>query len=167
MAYGGYDNYDPWAMKAPKFDDFTIAGTLTGRVEVPPVKTKGITPNRAILLYHLRVNPDNVKQITGSLKASAEAMCAVGLGCDAFQIPITREEKERLGFNAAEYDPYAELAKKLDVPTSVVNQMYRLNDQNELTFAQVARVMEVWFNSDQTSTLIYTWKSIKDTEVTD
>lgn len=108
-----------------------------------------ITPERAIFLYHLRVNPNHVTQITGSLKDGLNAMCAVGLGCDAFNIPMTEWEKIEKGLPAS-FNAYQALADKLGVTKDVIAAFYSLNDHSKLTFAQVAKVAEVFFERGET-----------------
>lgn len=125
-----------------------------------PLTAQEVAQNRAIFLYHLRVNPDKVKQITGALKRSADAMCAIGLGCDAFQIPMTEWDKAALGV-PSEYDPYAALANKLGVPGHVISSLYSLNDGSGLTFAQVADVAEAYFKSDGSSNPLQIWRAME------
>lgn len=115
-----------------------------------PTPPEEVAVNRAIFLYHLRVNPDNVRQITGSLKKSADAMCAVGLGCDAFEIPMTAYDRAAKGITDIHYDPYGRLAHKLGVGKEVIQSLYSLNDMSGLSFEQVAEAAELYFNSDQT-----------------
>lgn len=128
----------------------------------PPLSPEEVARNRAIFLYHLRINPDGVKQITGTLKRSADEMCAVGLGCDAFQIPMTAYDKAAQGIKDEYYDPYGALAQKIGVPTTVISSLYGLNDGKGLTFEQVAEVAERYFNSDQTESPTAIWKAMQD-----
>ena len=109
-------------------------------------KEPGLTPNRAIMLYHLRVNPGNAKQITGALKDAVTGdMCAVGLACDAFKIPMTVWELSASGKNPNSFNAYSILADKLEIPENAVRQLYGLNDINKLSFTQVAKVAERYF----------------------
>jgi hypothetical protein len=77
-------------------------------------------------------------------------MCAVGLGCDAFKIPMTNLEIKAAGLSQAEFSPYEELAKKLDITHADISDLYGLNDGFGMSFADVAKVAEEFFNSDQT-----------------
>src|ERR1700752_3893855 len=106
------------------------------------VTTPDIARNRAIFLYHLRVNPDNVRQIVGSLKTSLNQMCATGLGCDAFNIPMTSWEIKESGHEHDGFSPYQALADKLGITKRAVEELYVLNDSFYCSFKDVARVAE-------------------------
>ena len=121
----------------------------------------GMTPNRAIFLYHLRVNPGKVSQVTGILKSSLGEMCAIGLACDAFKIPMTRWEKIEAGYDET-FDPYSVLAAKVEVPRDAIVHLYYLNDSENLTFKQVARLAELYFNSNQAESVKTIWRKLKE-----
>lgn len=128
----------------------------------PQLSPEEIARNRAIFLYHLRVNPDGVRQITGALKKSADAMCAIGLGCDAFQIPMTAYEKAAAGIEYG-YSPYATLARKLGVDRETISSLYYLNDTLGLSFEKVAEAAELYFNSDGSKRPAVLWREKKET----
>ncbi len=60
------------------------------------------------------------------------------------------------------YDPYAALAKKLQISRSIVNTLSSLNDSSHLTFSQVAKVAEEYFNSDQTTSIGVVYRELKE-----
>lgn len=115
------------------------------------------TPNQALFIYHLRQNPHGVRQITSRLDDDHGGMCALGLGMEAFNIIRTSEQWRAAhpeeadiyynGFNS--YDPYGEIAKVLDVPIEHVNQIYYLNDDDYLSFGQIADVFEKYLKTDR------------------
>lgn len=118
------------------------------------------TPQQAIFIYHLKNNPGNVQQIYGELDNNAGGMCALGLGMEAFGIIRTWEQyKEKFpdshitdfaGAGAtATYDPYKIIAEILDVSRSNVSDIYNLNDNDELSFKDIADVFGDWLNSDR------------------
>lgn len=101
----------------------------------PPVV--GITPDRAIFLYHLRVNPHNVPQSTGSLSKIVngveESRCAIGLGCQAFKIDVQK------------HTAYALLSRHIQLGTERIADIWRLNDRCRMSFAQIADRLEAHF----------------------
>lgn len=109
-------------------------------------------PNQAIFVHHLRTNPHNVTQITSSLVDDDQNMCALGLGLEAFgMIKKYQEEAKRAvnnyQFNKPAFDPYAWIADKLRMPQSHVEQVYALNDDHELSFSEIADIMERYFSA--------------------
>jgi hypothetical protein len=121
-----------------------------------------IARNRAIFLYHLRINPDNVRQIVGALKSGLNQMCATGLGCDAFEIPMTNWEIRKAGHADDGFSPYQALADKLGITRRAVEQMYVLNDSFSCSFRDVARVAEAYFNSSQTESVHETYQRLQE-----
>jgi pentatricopeptide repeat protein len=126
------------------------------------VSAEEIARNRAIFLYHLRVNPDNVQQITGALKAGFKMMCATGLGCDALNIPMTSWEIEKAGHVGDGFSPYQALADKLGISKSAVVKMYGLNDVYHCTFSEVAKVADAYFRSGQTESVLGVYNKLKE-----
>lgn len=104
----------------------------------PPVE--GITPERAIFIYHLRVNPHGIRQTSGTMyDALSGARCALGLGCQAFNIDLTSYS----GLDKA----YHALSNLLQVSSDEIESMWKLNDRFGMSFAEVAARMESYFKN--------------------
>jgi hypothetical protein len=102
----------------------------------------GITPKRAVALYHLNVNPDRLTRIEGSLEDYAHNVCAAGLACHALGIKM----KTTAGYS--DPDPESALADMLEMPYSHVRGIFRLNDSYHLSFNQVGGVLTDYFNQE-------------------
>lgn len=102
----------------------------------PPVDE--ITVDRALFLYHLRVNPHDVEQTTGTMfDIASQARCALGLGCQAFDIPVAGYE----ALNQA----YTKVAQRLQLTMDEIEAIWKLNDRYHLSFAQIADRAEAHF----------------------
>lgn len=78
-----------------------------------------ITPNRAIALYHLRMNPLRRKKITGSLRDECDGRCALGLIAEAFgiEIPVNPDDQN---------DIYSDMKARLSL--LYPGEVYGIND---------------------------------------
>jgi hypothetical protein len=105
-----------------------------------------ITPNQAIALYHLRLNPNKIKQTTGTLTDCKNGRCALGLIAEAFNIPLNGfiEISNAYDCLRVKLDPnFSENA--VSRQTDITEVIWTLNDKARLTYAEVADVMErVW-----------------------
>lgn len=113
-----------------------------------------IEANRAIALYHLRVNPNNRTQIKGYFTDGCNGRCAVGLLCEAFNIPIASTKDE--SGNSEAYKicsaAYAALAKKLGLQDGPFNRVWVWNDSpGDFTYAKIADLTEEKLFSDPLS----------------
>lgn len=115
--------------------------TLFGKME----------PNQAIFVHHLRANPHGVTQITGALVDDSKNMCALGLGLEAFgMIKAYEEEQARPSYSLdskTHFDPYKWIAAHLNMPKKHVEQIYVLNDDENLTFGEIADILERYFSA--------------------
>jgi hypothetical protein len=108
---------------------------------------------QAIFLHHLRENPNNVTQITGSLIDDNSHMCAVGLGVECFGLirdyrKAQQEEKYNRNVGNWGYTPYdieKELSERLGINKDDLTSIYQLNDDYELSFAKIADILEIFF----------------------
>lgn len=116
-------------------DTELTAHELVPHYDGPPVV--GITPERAIFLYHLRVNPKKIPQSTGSMRkissAAGESRCALGLGCQAFSIDVGK------------HTSYAELSQYIKLNSEDISDIWRLNDRCRWSFSQIADRVEDHF----------------------
>lgn len=94
-----------------------------------------ITPNRAIALYHLRMNPHHHKQAKKALLNGSGCRCALGLIAEAFNIPVS-VDREYSYSNAAVYNQLEKMLETITIP------IFSLNDNYDLTFEQIADVLE-------------------------
>lgn len=108
---------------------------------------KAMEPNQALFVQHLRTNPHNVVQVTGTLVEDDKSMCALGLGLEAFGMIRAYKESQNQPYSIRRdtYNPYKEIASKLNMPQRHVEQVYALNDDHGLTFSEIADVMEEYF----------------------
>lgn len=115
------------------------------------------TANQAIFVYHLRQNPHGHKQIYNELDNRRGGMCALGVGMEAFGIIRTweayKEEHPTAEFfmfgSPSYYDPYEEIAKKLGIPKDHVSEIYRMNDDDYMSFGEIADAFEAYLATDK------------------
>lgn len=115
------------------------------------------TANQAIFVYHLRQNPHGHKQIYNELDNRRGGMCALGVGMEAFGIIRTWEAYKKENPTAeffmfgspSYYDPYEEIAKKLGIPKDHVNEIYRMNDDDYMSFGEIADAFEAYLATDK------------------
>lgn len=97
----------------------------------------GITPDRAIFLYHLRVNPKRIPQAIGSMRkvssTAEESRCALGLGCQAFDVDVSK------------HTSYSQLSHYIQLDFEEIADIWRLNDRCCWTFSQIADRVEAHF----------------------
>lgn len=105
-----------------------------------------LTARRNLALYHLRVNPKNVKQAKRGLIKYNGDRCALGLIAQAFDIPCSSEEMDAKGLNGHPYSPYRELDELLGIDSCFI---FRLNDNDDLTFAEIADRAEQAFETGE------------------
>lgn len=101
-------------------------------------KDMSIAARRELAMYHLRMNPKNRVQLTGTLNDDKGGCCALGLIAEAFDIPCTYKQMEEKGIDILGYSAYKEIGKAIDFRYSWI---YGLNDMDGLTFAQIADKM--------------------------
>jgi len=104
-----------------------------------------LTADRAIALYHLRVNPKNRKQTTGTLKNFVGDCCALGLIAEAFDIPCTKKEMIAKGVDSRLSSSYDEIETRIGIEPQ---RVYRMNDQMGLTFSEIADRLEKIFEEE-------------------
>lgn len=106
-------------------------------------------PNQAIFINHLRTNPNGVTQITGELVTDDnKSMCALGMGLEAFDMIKAYKASESAPSwtpDPSGYDVYDEIASVLHMPKDHVEEIYALNDDEELTFGQIADILVTYF----------------------
>lgn len=103
------------------------------------MKKMSVIANRAIALYHLRVNPKNVKWIRGRLLDEEGSRCALGLIAEAFNIEISRSDDFLKPNGEIDYiayrdwhkenDPYKKLQEILGLDrVEGIDKIYGAND---------------------------------------
>lgn len=103
-----------------------------------------VETDRAVALYHLRVNPKNRQKIKGYLTDGCNGRCAIGLIAEAFDIPIapTRNVPMNDSSFAVCNAAFAQLEERLGIKDRI-HRVWMWNDQFEpTTFAEVADKME-------------------------
>lgn len=119
-----------------------------------------VTPNQAIFLYHLRHT--NIKQTWGSLEEKDGRMCALGVGMEAFGIVrniwLWRDKHPGQPDPEDYHNSYVNIANKLDITTSDADDIVTLNDEEGLSFAEIADIFEKWLGSDRTLGLHQYWQ---------
>lgn len=119
------------------------------------------TPQQAIFIYHLQNNPSGAEQIYGALDDNHGGMCALGLGMEAFGI-IRNWEQYKAKFPDAKvgdfessdgYNPYKLIAEILDISTQDVSEIYNLNDNEQLSFEDIAKIFGDWLNSERSMSI--------------
>lgn len=108
--------------------------------------TETLAAARQIALYHLRVNPTNVKQGRGSLLDQKTGdRCALGLIAEAFNIPVKSSEFPDSDDGRA----YNAIAEKLGIHKYKIDFIYRANDSHHMTFEEIADMLERKFESGE------------------
>lgn len=100
-----------------------------------------ITPNRAVALYHLRMNPNNHKQAKFALIDKNGCRCAVGLIAEAFNIPVEVDAGHDSNVNAQAYTKVENVLGLTD-SKGQVNHITMINDCYDRTFDQIAELLE-------------------------
>lgn len=109
------------------------------------MKVHGITPNRAIALYHLRHS--DINQAFGRLLNVRGDRCALGLIGHAFDVNCDIQGSDQ---------PYLEIASKIDMPDATDwSSIYILNDERR-SFRQIADLLERYFE-DPVDESFYSW----------
>lgn len=100
-----------------------------------------ITPDRAIALYHLRMNPNNHKQATGTLLDCEGRRCALGVIAEAFNLPLHTDF-----YNVLNTVAYNTLSSKLGPAYMYIHS---LNDCYQVSYSDIADFMEeLWETGD-------------------
>jgi len=108
--------------------------------------TETLVAARQLALYHLRVNPKNVKQARGSLLYPETGdRCALGLIAEAFNIPVKSQEYPDFDDGRA----YYAIAEKLGIHKYKTDFIYRANDSQHMSFAEIADMLERKFETGE------------------
>jgi transcriptional regulator with XRE-family HTH domain len=116
---------------------------------------RDMEPNQALFVHHLRTNPHDVVQIQGNLVDDSGHMCALGLGLEAFDMIAAYKAWEENEAAYPGYDPYNEISNVLNMPKSHVCSVYNLNDDYDLSFSEIASIMEEYFKQDD----LFAWNA--------